>query len=165
MLIRPARFADIPAIVAIILEAYAHSIHAGTDVDVDVKVTKALLMQAIQRHGAKGAGGSSLFVAEHNGAIAGFIIGIVDRVQNIGTKLYATDLMFLCAPDAPPGAAGRLVTALVAWARSIPDVRMIYLGASDVVGDWARTEKLYRRKGFAQSGVTYRMEVNPCPAS
>ena len=108
-----------------------------------------------QRHGALSDGGTLVLVSECEGVIKGFVIGILDRVYHIGTKLMATDLFTFNSPDGDPRDGLRLIDGLIAWAES-NHVIEIKLGAVDAVGDFERTAKVFRRRGLKQSGVIYQ---------
>lgn len=160
MTIRPSTFSDIPAIVEIIIDAHKRSIYADV-CEVHVPTTKALLVRAIQRHGRASAGGSVVFVAERDGKVEGFIVGLLEPILGIGTKLYATDMFFLCSPRVDPRDPPRLVDALVTWAKSAPDCIQITMGVTDVVSDEPeRAGRLLQRKGMRRSGAMFSMEVN-----
>jgi len=143
-----------PALVALLTDMYERSKYRNI-VDVDWKVAKSLLLQAITRQGAKCAGGSCVFVIDRSGYIEGFIVGILDRVYHIGAKLMATDLFYYVRPSSGAHDAAKLFDAFVDWARSVPDVIEIRNGATDAIGDFRRVEKWWQRRGMKQVGVIY----------
>ena len=157
-MIRPARFGDVPGIFALFQEMYRASPYVGQDA-IDERHTKALIVSSIQRHGALSDGGTLVLVSECEGVIKGFVIGILDRVYHIGTKLMATDLFTFNSPDGDPRDGLRLIDGLIAWAESNPAVIEIKLGAVDAVGDFERTAKVFRRRGLKQSGVIYQRSI------
>lgn len=159
MTVRPARFGDIPILTELLEQAYRRSKYRDRT-PVSIKEAKALLVQAIQRHGLAAAGGACVFVSEHDGAVDGFISGLLDRVYHIGEKLSATDFFFYVAPDGSPASAGGLIDAFVDWALGIEAVIEIRLGATDIIQDYERTAALYRRKGFIQTGVIYERRTD-----
>ena len=127
---------------------------------ISVKEIKALMMQAIQRHGLAQVGGACVFVSEHQGAVDGFIAGVLERVYHVGDKLSAADVFFYVMPDGSPGSAGGLIDAFVDWALGIEAVIEIRVGATDIIQDYQRTAALYRRKGFIQTGVIYERRID-----
>lgn len=160
-MIRPAKHVDIPRLVEILVEAHGRSVYAERPgIEVDVPHTKSLLVNAIQRHGQKIIGGTYVAVAEKNERVEGFILGGLERIQCIGTALYATDLMWICTPQVDARDPARLLEAMIGWAESVPKCREIIEGATRVVGDYARVEKMLKRRGFSQFGVIYAKEVN-----
>lgn len=158
-MIRRAAFGDIPRLAEIVVENHARSVYAGR-CGVDIKLTKSLIIQAIQRDKLKTAGGTCAFVSERKGAVDGFIVGTLDRVYHIGTKLMAMDMFFVAGATSTLREAGALLDAYIAWGFSCPDVIEINLSATTVVGPTDRIEKLFRRKGFVRSGVIYERSVH-----
>lgn len=154
-MIRSAQFADIPRLVELIQRTHAGSIYAGR-CNVDVKLLKATLLHAIEKHGRKLCGGSLVLVSEEAGIVTGLLLGLVERVYVVLDRLYVTDLFYVC-PN--PKDALKMLARLLVWAKSIPGVIEVRLGATDAVGDWSRVQKLYERLGMKQSGVMCSMEV------
>lgn len=152
-MIRPANFSDIPRLAALMAEAHARSKYADR-CGLDLKFTKALFVRAIQRHGGTGDGATCLFVSDNDG-VQGFILGLLDRVYQVGDKLAALDAFYYAAHDIAPRDPARLIDAYVEWAGRSPNCIEIKLSATDVVGPTERVERLYRRKGFVRSGVIY----------
>lgn len=158
-MIRPAKFADIPRMVEILKEIHLRSIYADWG-EIDLPETKRLLLHSIQRHGHLNAGGTLAMVAEKDNQVEGLIIGVLDRIYGIGTKLYATDLFFVATPLVDPRDPPRLVDALIAWAKQAPLCRQITMGVTTAAGDPKRTGKILARKGLRPSGEMYSMEVS-----
>ena len=159
MTCRPAKFGDIPRLTELMEQAYRRSKYRDRT-PVNVKEIKALMMHAIQRHGLAQDGGACVFVSEHQGAVDGFIAGLLERVYHVGDKLSAADVFFYVAPDGSPGSADGLIDAYVDWAIGIEAVIEIRLGATDIIQDYQRTAALYRRKGFIQTGVIYERRLD-----
>lgn len=158
-MIRRGAFGDIPRLTQIVVENHARSVYA-TRSDVDLKLTKSLIMQAMQRDRLKTDGGTCVFVSERNGVVEGFIVGTLDRVYHIGTKLMAMDMFLLGSTKSTLREVGKLVDAYDAWAMSCPDVIEINLSATTVVGPTDRIEKLFARKGFVRSGAIFERSVS-----
>ncbi len=140
-------------------EMYEKSIYRD-DCEFDEKEAKALLMRCIQRHGGRQDGSTFVFVADRAGIAEGFIIAVLSRLYGIGTKLAAADTHFFVSKRAHARDAFKLIEAYRAWATENSKVIEITLCATDAVGEFRRTEKLYRRMGFEQFGVILSMRVN-----
>ncbi len=158
-MVRKAKFGDIPRLTELLEQGYQRSKYRDRG-SVSTKEIKALLVNAIQRHGLTSAGGACVFVSEHQGVVDGFIAGLLDRVYHIGDKLSATDLFLYVAPDGSPTSAGGLIDAFVDWALDNEAVVEIRLAATDIIQDYERTAALYRRKGFIQTGVIYERRTD-----
>lgn len=158
-MIRSAKFGDIPALTALMREMYEHSIYRH-DCEFDERATKALLMRCIQRHGGRQDGSTFVFVAERNGVVAGFMIAVLSRLYGIGTKLGACDTHFYVTSRAHARDAFKLIDAYQEWASENDQVIEINMCATDAVGKFTRTYKLYQRKGFKQFGVILSKRVN-----
>lgn len=157
-MIRRAAFTDIPRIYALMEEMYARSKYAGRG-SIDAQKAKGLLMTCIQRHGAPGDGGTLVMVAEKEGAVVGFIIGILEGVYHIGRELMATDLYFYVSPKGNAGDAGALLDAVIQWAKSNPRVIELCFGVTDAIGDYQKPSALYRRRGFKQAGAMWEIAL------
>lgn len=154
-MIRPARNVDIPRLVAILKEATEASIYAGVD-EVDEAHTKQLLVNLIARHGRSNAVATWAAVSENDGQVEGVLAGMLDRVQGIGKRFFATDLFFVGTKAMPARDATALLAGFESWAWSIPDVIEIHHGFTNVVGSFKRTERLAKRRGFIEFGAIYR---------
>lgn len=157
-MIRPAKFGDIPRLYALLYEGYERSKYRE-HMAVDAKATKALLMNAIQRHGLKREGGMCVFVSEHGGVVDGMVVGTLNRVYFIGSKLMAQDVFLYTARGANPSSASDLFDAYVDWGMANESVFEIKASASDIIGDVDRVEALYRRKGFIRCGSVFERRV------
>jgi hypothetical protein len=160
-MVRDANFADIPAIVTLLQEAYdrSHYVKDG-DFGIDVKETKRLLVQALQRHGGRHGGATWVQVAESNGQVTGLIVGTLARFYSIGTKLMATDLFFVASRNVEPSDPLKLMRGMIEWAKGCPDVIEIKCGTTAVIRDDPREAgRILERLGMKEYGVIYRMEV------
>ena len=158
-MIRPAKFGDIPRLAELMEIMYQRSIYRD-DCGFDEKEAKALLVRCIQRHGGRQDGSTFVTVAERNDVVQGFIIAALSRLYGIGTKLAAADTHFYVDTGAHPRDAFKMLNAYVAWAKENDQVIEINLCATNAVGDFERTEKLYKRLGFAPFGVVLTKRVN-----
>ena len=157
MAVRAAKFGDMPRLVELGREMHAKSKYA--DQPGNERVFKATFIEAIRLHVA-GKGGC-LFVAEKDGVVEGYILGVVCRVYNVCDVYEARDMFFFVTDRADKRDAARLAKALIKWASGLPDVIEINMGATDAISDFGRTEKLYQRLGMSQNGVLYTKRVKP----
>ena len=158
-MVREAKFGDIPRLAELLEQGYQRSKYRDRS-SVSAKESKALLVNAIQRHGLTSAGGACVFVSEHEGAVDGFIAGLFDRVYHIGDRLSASDIFFYVAPDGSPTSAGHLADAFIEWALDNEKVITMLLSATDIIQDYERVAALFRRKGFTQTGVIYERRTD-----
>ncbi len=158
-MIRQAKFGDIPRLTELLEQGHQRSKYRDRG-SINIKEAKSLLVNAIQRHGLTSAGGSCVFVSEHQGVVDGFIAGLLDRVYQIGDKLSATDIFFYVAPDGSPASASGLADAFIEWALNIEAVIVMQLSATNIIQDYERAAALYRRKGFTQTGVIYERRTD-----
>lgn len=155
MVTRPATASDLSKVYDMMLEMHARSKYAQ-DADVDQQTARALLMQALQRHGGKNNGSTYFVVDESDGNLNGFMIGTLQRLYLIGNRLEAMDLYLYARADAPPRSAHALLKSYVDWASDCPKVASIKLSWTDALGvDGERLGALYERKGFKPHGGIY----------
>lgn len=157
-MIRPAKFVDIPRLVDLLCEMHGASKYAGT-VDVDRKAAHTLMQQCVTRHGGKHEGAALVMVAEHEGQIEGFVVGLLDRVYHIGTKLAANDVYLHVTEKGRPRDVRRLLDAYVAWAAENPKVAEIRLSWTDTMEGAEKIDGLYKRMGFRRCGAIYERGV------
>lgn len=161
MTIRDAKFADIPAIVMLLQEAYPSSHYAKTgSAEIDVAEAKRLLVTSIQRHGHLHGGGCYVAVAEKNGAVEAFILGTLVRVYSIFNKLSATDLFWLASPRADPRDAIGLMKQMIKWAKTCPHLVEIKCGTTAILEDPEKAGRILEHLGLEPYGNIYRMEVS-----
>ena len=155
MTTRAARFVDIPRLTELAIETHARSVYAGR-VALDLRRVKGILMTAMQRHGDQPAeSGMCVYVAETMGTIEGFIVGTLDRVYHVCETLEATDLFFIVSERGDPRHASQLLDEFLAWAKRNERVTDVRMGITGAIGDWQRTEALYKRKGLQHDGAIY----------
>lgn len=159
-MVRDAMFADIPAIVMVLQEAYLRTHYAKSGLaEMDTPEAKRLLVASIQRHGGKNGGSTWVQVSETDGAVTGFILGTLARVYSIGDRLMATDLFWLTSPAADPLDAMRLMRGMIEWASGVPHCVEIHCGTTAIMNDPAGAGKMLERLGMEQYGNLYRMEI------
>ncbi len=159
MTVRRAKYPDIPRIVELLCDGHKRSRYNGTKAGVDVLHMKALLIDSLQRHDSKGEGATHVLVSECDGVVEGIIIGVACRIQESLDMLYVSDLVFYQSEKAHPGDARLLMQGVVNWAKGMTKVFEITVAATDVIGDYERTAKLFQRMGMHQTGVLYSMEA------
>ena len=162
MSVRPATFADVSGIVALLHEGHARSHYAKTDVMIDEREARRLLVQAIQRHGSKNLGGTLVMVAEKaDGRISGVIVGTMSRLYGILDRMMASDLFWLASIDVDPADPVRLMKAMIEWAKAAPDCVEIKCGTSAIIRDDPKEAgRALERLGMKHYGEIYRMEIN-----
>lgn len=158
-MIRSAKYVDIPRLVEIIESQHGKTYYAHNTA-IDPVMAKQFLVQCIQRHGHINYGGCLVLVSEKAGIVEGFIIGVLDQIYPVSPALRATDLFFLLTDQAPKTDAVKMIKRVVAWGESCPKVVEVFLGVSDVLGDWLNTAKLYETLGLHQCGGLFRRELS-----
>lgn len=157
MLVRRAKFADIIKLWALMQEAHQRSRYADKT-ELDERLFKSTCVECLRGHSEK-VNTSCAFVSEdEDGLITGFILGITDNVYHFGKNRYASDLVTY-VKSGHEGAGVELYREFLDWAENAPGVINIRLGATDVIGDYRKTEILFKRHGFIQEGVLYRKEI------
>lgn len=153
-MIRGARFSDVPRIVDLLCEMHLASKYAGK-VDVSRKAAHALIQQCVTRHGGLHEGGALVVVAEHDGTVEGFMVGMLDRVYHIGDRLAANDVFLHVTDKASKLDVGRLFKEYMSWAASNPKVHEIRASWTDTMEGASDIGKLYECNGFRQCGAIY----------
>lgn len=155
--VRPAKYADIPRIKELATECWRRSRYK--DEPMSEKRFRETCVSSISEEAA------CLLVAEVNGAVEGFVIGITDWVYVFGKNRYATDVM-LYVSEHGRGAFRTLVQAFVLWASRLPEkyrVRHVWMASTNAVSDPERTGKVYERLGFMRIGNIYEIELEIAP--
>jgi hypothetical protein len=93
------------------------------------------------------------FVAEVNGEIVGFILGMQEE-HFFSRDCYATDLVF-CVKDDHPEQAVWLLRRFIRWAKTFKKVKSIILGISSGMDTDGRLGEVYKRHGINESGRIY----------
>lgn len=158
-MIRNARSVDIPIIVAMLHEMHKASKYFGR-VEISDKAAENMLESAIASQGSHGPQGSHVIIAFEKGEPVGFMIGVLDRVYSIGTKLTANDLYLYTRPGASQKHVLGLLDSYVEWASSKRACIEIMLSWSDALPGAAKIAMLYGRKGFVQSGEMFEMRLD-----
>ncbi len=150
--IRSARFGDIPAIYGIMRYARAQSRYADIS-KINERRAKALVMQAIQRHGGATEGSTFVAVADAGDGIEGFIIGILQPLYLVLDILEATD-MFWITHNAHGATATRLLKAMHKW---VPEGAVIRQANNDAFSDIELSGRIFEQRGMRLTGHVYEM--------
>ena len=153
-MIRRATFQDLDRVKVLIREMHAASKYRG-HVDVSEKVMGEVLCSMLAAQRSPVQGGSFFHVAEHRGRVEGFMVGVLDRVYQIGNRLAAHDLFLHVSSEGRGADAAQLVAAYIAWAQANPRVLEIKLSWGDTLPGAERVARLYARKGFRRCGETW----------
>lgn len=157
VVIRAATPQDIAPLERLLRAQHAASKYANRT-KIHDKALTGLLMGAYAQQHQRGPQGAHLSIAERDGKVVGFIIGVLDRVYHIGEKLTANDLFFV--NEGTVGDTLGLVDAYIAWARGNPKVIEVVLSWSDTLPGAEKVAGLFRRKGFTKSGEMYEMRLD-----
>lgn len=163
-MIRPAKFGDIPRLLALLHEMHARSVYRDRD-EIDDREAKSILMSAIQNDGGGAQSRTRVLVAERDGTVEGFIVGVTERVYHIGRRYWATDLWFYVSGRGGPRDAPELRDGFLAWADGNPHVIDIKPAVTNAIVDDRRAGRLWERRGFVRCGSIYSREKAPCPES
>lgn len=156
-MIRPATLSDLPRLLELVLEMHASSEFPARMIGVDEITTRSILMDGVMRNGRTNNGGTLLNVVERDGAVEGFMLGILQRVYHICNRLEAQDFWLYCSKKAPARASERLIDAYIEWAQANPKVADIMLSWTNVVGvKGEKLGRLYKRKGFERVGEIWK---------
>lgn len=157
-MIRAAKSIDAFALTDLLGELHGVTIYKG--LELDGAYARKLFAQFAQRHGGSHDGATCLFVHERDGAIGGFVAGILDRVYHVGEDLWASDVFLHVKHGEPASTARKLLAAYVNWSESNPKVFETRLSASYATEEGKRVCTVFERMGFTECGRTYRRE-NP----
>lgn len=150
--IRVARFGDIPAIFDIMRETHARSRYADIS-KVNEKRAKALVMQAVQRHGGTIEGSTFVAVADAGDRLEGVIVGILQPLYLVLDILEATDLFWITR-EAHGATAARLLKAMHKW---VPAGAVIRQANTDAVSDIELSGRIFEQRGMRLTGHVYEM--------
>ena len=160
-MIRPATPSDIPRVKELFAEMHAASKFAGR-VAISDRALHDLLLMALGNRNRPIVGGTHFSVAVRKDRVEGFMIGMLDRVYHIGTKLVAQDMFLNVTDKGFMGDFLRLIDDYVDWANGNPNVININLSWTNSLPDAERIESAYMRKGFSRAGGIYqRLPVRP----
>lgn len=125
--------------------------------------TNRVVCQAIQRSGFKSEGGTWVRVAEKDGSIEGFIIGLKQRVYQCAVELGAVDLWWIATPRCGARDKVGLMKSMIAWAKASPKVIEVASYPSDVMGGAEAAERILMKLGFARSGSHFLLPIERAP--
>jgi len=151
LVIRRAKFQDIPKLTDLALEMHQKSRYAPYKAD--VSTFKQTCMECIR------SGTCCLFVTEIDDEVEGFIIGITAPLYIFTKAKYATDIGFYVTEKGHGGALS-LASAFDIWARDVQGVAEVWLAVTNAVNeDWGRLGKAYKRMGYELSGGIYMKRI------
>lgn len=142
-------FGDIPRIKELFLELRARSSYA--DEPYSEQRFRAACVSSISQEAA------CLLVAEIDGVVEGFLIGVIDWIYVFGKNRYATDAMLYVSWKGR-GAFRTLAQAFILWANRLPEkyrVKRVWLACTNAVSDPDRAGKVYERMGLRRIGNIY----------
>lgn len=141
-MIRPARVADLPAMVDLALGFHDKSVYSIYKTD-PKRMRMSLLEVISNRTGFA-------VVAEHGGKITGMLAGAKQELW-FTRQLYASDIIFV---SRQPGDGARMVRKFESWAFSDARVKEVTLAISSGIHPEG-TSKLYEALGFEYLGPMY----------
>lgn len=159
MTLRAATYSDAPRMCEIMRWGYSRSDLYRGRATLDEVETNRIVCQAIQRHGFRHEGGTWVQVAEKDGAVEGFIIGIKSRVYQCAVEHSASDLWWIATPRCGMRDRIGLMKSLVAWAKASPKIIEVASYPSDVMGGAEAAEKILLRLGFQRSGSHFLLLI------
>lgn len=155
MTVRPAKTADVVALMDLIQTALEKSAYAGRG-DLDRDYAGAVLRRSMHFNGKSAAGATLILVSEKDGNIEGYFFGILDRVYQFGKPLAAHEVHFYLTDKADARDAIRILDAFEAWADGNDKVIEKRIGASNFMGETdPRFAALLERKGFTKGATVY----------
>lgn len=155
-MIRDAKFADIPAMAELLERSHRRSKYNGR-MGLSAKAVDQLFTGAIAGQKQNGPGASFVQVAEEDGKVVGFMVGVLNRIYNVGDKLAASDVFLINEGRNFNGF--KMLDNYVSWAESNPKVIEIGLSWSDAIPSAKDIASVYRRKGFTLTGEQFTL----CP--
>ena len=156
MMIHMLQYSQIPECINLLKRAYKKSIYFSS-ATLDDSEIKSQLADAIKRHGHKNAKGTLMLAAQHKSKITGLLWGVQCPLYPGLKELMVTDQFFIVEPDGDPHDALRMLRMLISWAKRLPNVIEVCVGANDSLNsDWASLNPLYRRVGLNPCGTMYR---------
>lgn len=158
MSIRTPKAVDFPGVAAILAASHKRSIYADRD-EVDMARTKHVYLDALHRNGHRTAGGTYIRIAERDDVPVGLIVGVLDAVYHIGTKLMATDLFYVPTPACSDRDAIGLFRGFEEWAVENERVIEIKLGLTNALGEYERTKAMYLRMGYTPCGEMFERRI------
>lgn len=161
MNVRSAKAADLDkGLFGLVKETHARSRYACYPAD--EKLAREFLLRTIffnQRKAADDA--THIFVAEHDGALVGYIVPHAERLYHLCRPLMVSDLYFYVRPGSHFAAAHALWDALETWA-DVPEVVSIQPGITNaVLPDWEIAAKFYEARGYTRIGGIFEKSREP----
>src|SRR5262245_5990408 len=116
-MIRTAKMADIPGIIALLEEGFRLSHYAKVPgIRVDIVAAKRLLINAIGVNEVLREGGCLVKVIERGQKVCGLLVSTLQPIYLVGNKLCATNLFWFIGERARPTDGALLMVAMIHWA-------------------------------------------------
>ena len=150
--IRPAKFQDIPAIIALGHQALSESQYAGAAIN----ETRArnLLLALIGAQGEPKTDAAMVLLAFDGDELDGLIIGAIRPAYEVLSINQLSQVMWYVKPGTGGRVAIRLLRDLHKWADSLGPMPKIHV-AGNTITDPELTGRLFRMEGFEPSGTIY----------
>ncbi|WP_420411599.1 hypothetical protein [Roseibium sp.] len=146
---------DIPRLLEILADAHSRSIYADV-CGIDRTRAKTLLMEVIR---ASFDGEAYAAVAEVQGQVEGFILGVEEPLYLIGDKSLVTDLFWVATSRVNPRDPRQLMAGMVEWGQTRPHAVEIRCGTTPVIQEPEKAARMLKRLGFKPYGQFSRLEI------
>jgi RimJ/RimL family protein N-acetyltransferase len=158
-MIRAARFQDVTVIAEMLREMHVASKYFGR-VGISEKVMDQMLMAMIAQQPQMGPQGTYVAIAERGGHPVGFMIGVLDRVYQIGDRLVANDVFLHVREGGGAGASIALIRGYIKWASAIRTVVEIKLSWVNTLPGAGRVAAIYEKCGFERAGEIFERRAD-----
>lgn len=148
MEIREAKFKEIPKLVELLLKANEEFGHASVPVCKDT-IRNTLQRVINQPHHA------AFVLIDDDGVFRGIMVGLVNQLW-YSRKRQVTDLIFYVDKNTR-GHGAKLLSAYMAWARTVSNVKEIMVGITSGTDEMDRVDGLLRVTGMNKVGGTYAL--------
>lgn len=152
--IRVGKFGDLPSIYGLMVEAQAASTYSEFSGMFETRA-RAILMNAMQRHGGDTEGSTFVAVADVGDQIDGFVIGVLQPLYLVLDVLEGTDMFLIVRQKAHGDTGGRLLRAMHKWAWASPYVQVVRQGNNAAFGNLRVSGRLYTQAGMKITGNVY----------
>ena len=156
-MIRPAKMADVKAMVGLLQQAHSVSIYADMTT-VREQDAQQFLAGQVQRMGDRGRCASLLWVAENEAGIVGMIVAVKGPIYFVGAHLFAQEVYFYGIKGlVDPQDMVALFRRFDTWAEQDERVLEIKTSSSDTFDwiNWKDLRPFYERRGYKQSGEVF----------
>lgn len=153
-MIRVAKLQDIPRVLELLEMAHKRTIYSAIGT-ISEHRARELVEDMGARMEAKGDRRTFFFVSQKAGVVQGFLIGYLQPIYQIGSKLEGTDLYTLLnEKHADPGDFVKLIVRFKTWLQTQSDVIQATCGITDIINpNWRALIPIYEQLGFEQTGA------------